>query len=312
MEKHSPIFIILGPTSSGKTSLALDLCKKFNGEIISADSRQVFKYMDIGTGKLPVGSDIEVEKQNENWVLDGIRVWGYDLATPDKYFSGVDFAEFALTKAREIKEKGKNIFVVGGTGFYIDIFTGKVKPSKVQPDFDIRKSLEQLSLEALQTKLSELNPKVFEKIDKQNKVRLVRAIEKELSKKISEIDLPYLKNTEFIFIGLNAPREKLYKKADLWVENIWDGGLIEETKKLLELGYEKSPKLHGLVYKTALSFIRGECTREDAIQQTKYDVHSYIRRQLTYFRKNQNISWVDITQDGFREIIYNRIKKELK
>jgi len=318
------VFIILGPTSTGKTSLALDLCKEFNGEIISADSRQVCKFMNVGTGKLPFGSKIKAEKQDKCWDVNGIKVWAYDLATPDEYFSGVDFAQFALNKARELEKAGKTIFVVGGTGFYIDLFTGKVKPSTVLPDLELRKSLKEMTLEDLQEKLFELNPKVYEKIDQKNKVRLVRAIEKELGicgvpqiggvpqKKSNKKSLPYLENAKFIYVGLRAPREILYKKADEWVEKVWEGGLVEEVQQLIKKGYEKSPKLQGLVYKSALEFIYGEKTKEEANQLTKYALHAYIRRQLTYFKKNPEISWIDISKDGYRKIIYNMVKGELK
>lgn len=309
--KRSKIFIILGPTSSGKTSLALDLCKKYNGEIISADSRQIYQKMDIGTGKLPINQNITVERGNKSWVLGGIRIWGYDIATLDEFFSGYDFSLFALKKAKEILKSSKNVFLVGGTGFYIDLFTGKVKPSKVKPDLELRESLNLMSLEALKEKLSKLSPEAFNKIDKNNKIRLVRAIEREVSKEINEVGLSYLKNCDFVYIGLTAPREFLYKRSDLWVGKIWGSGIVEEVKSLIKLGYGSSPKMHGLVYKSIMQFLEGKITEEEAIQQSKYDVHGYIKRQITYFRKNENISWVDVSKDDCRKIIYNKIEGEL-
>src|SRR4030042_4789177 len=144
-KQKSKVYIILGPTSSGKTSLAVNLCKKFNGEIISADSRQVYKNMDIGTGKLPINSNATVVKGDEKWTIDGVNIWGYDLTTPDKFFSGYDFALFALNKAAELLKAEKTVFLVGGTGFYIDLFTGNVKPSTIKPNFEMRKELENLT-----------------------------------------------------------------------------------------------------------------------------------------------------------------------
>ncbi len=305
------IFIILGPTSSGKTSLALDMCKRFNGEIVSADSRQVFKFMDIGTGKVPVRSKIKIERVDKFWILDGIKVWGYDLTTPDQYFSGYDFANFSLTKAREIIEDGKNVFLVGGTGFYIDLFTGKMKPSKVKPDLEFRKSLEILSLSELQSKLKSLNSKAFAKIDQKNKVRLIRAVEKELSVDTNEESLPYLGGFNFIHFGLSAPKEFFYKRADSWVEEIWNNGLVNEVTSLLDRGYGESTKIRGLVYKTVLDLLDKKISENDAIQRIKFDIHAYIRRQLTWFKKNKKIEWVDISKDDFKEIIYNKIKEKI-
>ncbi|MBW6441546.1 tRNA (adenosine(37)-N6)-dimethylallyltransferase MiaA [Patescibacteria group bacterium] len=305
------VFIIVGPTSSGKTSLALDMCEKINGEIISADSRQVVKYMDIGTGKVPVNSKIKIEKEYGCWKLNGIKVWGYDLVTPDQYFSGFDFAYFALNKAREIIDRRKNVFIVGGTGFYIDLITGRMIPSKVKPDLELREVLESMSLVELQEKLREIDGKEFEKIDKNNKTRLVRAIEKGLAGKVNNNSLPYLKNVDYVWFGLSSDRDLLYEKADSWVDEIWDSGLIDEVKFLLEKGYGESRKLGGLVYKTAVDFLSENISEEDTIQRIKYDIHAYIRRQQTWFKKNKEIMWVDISQDGFKEIIYNKIKENI-
>lgn len=311
MSKNSNIFIILGPTSSGKTSLALSLCEKFDGEIISADSRQVCKFMDIGTGKVPVKSDINVQRCADYWKFNNIKIWGYDLVDPDQYFSGYDFANYALKKAKEILEKGKTVFLVGGTGFYIDLFTGKIKPSNVLPDMDLRSSLEQSSLSNLQNKLKKMNKDVYDQIDQKNKVRLIRAIEKELSVDVREETLPYIKNAKFNYIGLTSARESLYKRTDDWVNEIWRGGLTEEVKSLVEMGYENSPKIKGIVYKEVFDYLEGVLTKPEAIQKTKFNLHSYIRRQQTWFKKNNLIEWFDISKDDFKEIIYNRIKENL-
>ncbi len=311
MSKNSNIFIILGPTSSGKTSLALSLCEKFDGEIISADSRQVCKFMDIGTGKVPVKSDINVQRCADYWKFNNIKIWGYDLVDPDQYFSGYDFANYALKKAKEILEKGKTVFLVGGTGFYIDLFTGKIKPSNVLPDMDLRSSLEQSSLSNLQNKLKKMSKDVYDQIDQKNKVRLIRAIEKESSADVRKETLPYIKNAKFNYIGLTSAREFLYNRTDDWVDEIWRGGLIEEIKSLIEMGYENSPKIKGIVYKEVFDYLEGVLTKPEAIQKTKFNLHSYIRRQQTWFKKNNLIEWFDISKDDFKEIIYNRVKETL-
>jgi tRNA dimethylallyltransferase len=310
--KKSKVFIILGPTSSGKTSLALELCKKFSGEIISADSRQLYKNMDVGTGKLPIDRSSGIEKGNKFWKVDGIKIWGYDLVALESFFSAYDFALFALKKANEILKSGKNIFLVGGTGFYIDLFTGSVIPSKVKPDLELRESLNLMSLEGLQEKLSKLSPEIYKKVDKKNKIRVIRAIERGLSGEMNEPDLPYLKNCDFVYIGLNAPRDFLHIRSDIWVDRIFERGIIGEVESLVNAGYGKSAKLNGLVYKSTIQFIDGKLSKEDAIQQSKYDIHKYIKRQMTYFRKNPDVLWVDISKDDYMKIIYNKVERELQ
>ena len=353
------IFIILGPTSTGKTSLALKLCKKFNGEIISADSRQVVKYMDIGTGKIPAchpkppvilspseesseafpsipsvmlnlvlnlfhGSfqhlfpqSFRVTTRNlaqRPHVLDGINVWGYDLINPNDYFSGYDYAKFALIKSKQILKQGKTVFIVGGTGFYIDLVTNRIKPALIEPNFELRKKLSGMSLIQLQDVLRKLNPLKFENIDKNgafceqnNPTRLIRAIEVEkgpTSKERNE-PLPYLENIKFMYLGLTASREILYNNADNWLDIIWKNGLEAEVSGLLKSPYSQSPKLKGLIYGDAVTYLKGGISKEEAITKSKFAIHAYIRRQLTWFKKNADITWFDITRDNLSENIYN-------
>ncbi|OGC47448.1 tRNA (adenosine(37)-N6)-dimethylallyltransferase MiaA [candidate division WWE3 bacterium RIFCSPHIGHO2_01_FULL_42_13] len=287
------IFVILGPTSSGKTSTALDLCKRSNGEIISTDSRQIYKGMDIGTGKTPINTKIKVEKGKNHWVLDGIKVWGYDLINPDEYFSAYDFAKWALPKAQELLEQGKAVYLVGGTGFFIDMFTGRAKPSRVKPDFNLRNKLEKLSLSELQKKLMSLNPEAYEKIDKNNHVRLIRAIEIETGKNHSPTPLPYLQNVKFEYTGLDVSREVLYERADVWLDSIWQNGLLPETQNLISAGFGETRPLNGIVYKSTKAFLVGQLSEDEAKQQAKFDLHAYIRRQQTYFKKNKDIKWLN-------------------
>jgi len=300
----SKVYIILGPTSSGKTSLALKLANDFNGEIISVDSRQMYTYMDIGTGKLPIKSDIKIEKQSSHWIMNGIPVWGYDLVAPDKFFSAYDFSVFALEKAKDLLDMGKNVFLVGGTGFYIDIFTNRVTPSNTEPDFELRSNLEKLSLRELQKKAEALS---IIHIDINNPVRLIRSIENSIGNKKNLNPLPYLEDVEFIYIGLIAPNSYLYERADLWVDTIWKNGLVNEVKNLLSLGFGNSLKLQGLVYKTVISFLSGEVDQPTAMQLIKYDIHAYIRRQLTYFKRNKSICWFDISTGDYIQNVYNLV-----
>lgn len=302
--QENSIPVILGPTSSGKTSLALHLCQKYNGEIISADSRQIYKEMDIGTGKKPVRGEYEIKKGDGFWEINGINIWGYDLVLPDQYFSAYDFAQFAHTKMREILSSGKKPFLVGGTGFYIDMVTGRVKPSQVKPDPELREELEELSLEDLQQKLKNLSSKEFQKIDENNPTRIIRAIEKLTATEKRDEPLNYLPEIEFFHLELTAKREILYQRADSWLEEIWQAGLLAETKKLRQK-YPNSKKLQGLVYRSATSYLEDELSKEEAKQRAKYDLHAYIRRQQTYFKKMPVKKQLDITQDNLKQIVYN-------
>jgi len=301
------VFVILGPTSTGKTSTAINLCKKYDGEVVSADSRQVYKFMDVGTGKKLVDDEAEITKSEKHWVMDGIKIWGYDLVTPNDYFSSYDFAQFALKKLEEILTAGKTAFLVGGTGFYIDMVTGRIKPANIPPDFDLRHELEHVPLEELQEKLQKLDKTAHKKIDKNNPARLIRAIEKILTKNKPSKPLNYLENTEYILIELTADRETLYEKADNWLEKIWEHGLLEEVESLLNSEYKDSPKLQGLVYDKAISYVKGELPEDEAKQKIKYDLHSYIRRQQTYFKKIPGINTINTTQDNKLQKVYNII-----
>jgi tRNA dimethylallyltransferase len=284
--------VLLGPTSSGKTSLAVELCKKYDAAIISADSRQIYKFMDIGTGKIPVNTDVKVTKKDGVWYLDSVAVYGYDLATPDQNFSGYDFAKYALATMEKLKSENKKFIIVGGTGFYVDLLTARRELDSAAPDLKLREELEKEDLEDLLSRLEELDPIEFDKIDKNNKVRVLRAVEKNLSQNTNE-PLKYLENVEYVFFGLDAEREYLYARVDKWMQDVWDNGLLEETKYLLKK-FPNSLKLHGLVYKSVISFFQSELNEPDAIQRAKFDLHAYIRRQLTWFRKNSSINWLNI------------------
>jgi len=203
--------------------------------------------------------------------------------------------------------------LVGGTGFYIDIFTGRIKLTQISPDLKLRKSLESLSLGVLQNKLREIDNEMFESIDKLNKVRLVRALEKKLStnednnkKRLSYFDF------HPIYIGLTSSRDVIYERVDKWVEKIWDLGLLDEVMDLRKKSYGETHRVKGLIYGTAGEFLDGKLTKKNAIERTKFDVHSYVRRQQTWFKRNPDIEWFDISRDDFEEIIYNIVEENIK
>jgi tRNA dimethylallyltransferase len=302
------LIILLGPTSTGKTSLAINLCKKHNGVMLSSDSRQIYKHMDVGTGKIPINKGLAITKSDQKWVVDGIDIWGYDLTDPNSRFSAYDYGQFSINKLNEIKEsrKYKFIIMVGGTGFYIDVVTGKIVLSNISPNYKLRESLELKSPEELLEILTSLNKHMADEIDTKNKIRIIRAIEKERGKNENNA-LPRMEFTEFKLLGLTASRPLLYQRADEWVDAVWKS-LVKETRWLLEGKYKNSDKLNAIVYKTAVSFIEGELGEQDAIQKTKFDMHAYIRRQQTYFKKNDKIKWFDITDQDTTKNIENLLQ----
>lgn len=289
------LVVIVGPTSSGKTSLALDLAKKRNGTIVSADSRQIYKHMDVGTGKLPINSEKNIQKGDEKWKIDGIDVWGYDLADPNANFTTYNYASFAINKINELASNSENpIYLVGGTGLYIDVVLGKIVLDYIKPNPKLRKKLEGETKEELANTLTSLNPKVAGKTDKNNKVRLIRAIEKCMSKgKERDDPLPKLVSLRKKVYGLLSPNQILYKRADKWLDFVWENGLLDETKDLLSGPFKGSNKLKGLVYKSAVAYLTNAQSESIAKERAKFDLHAYIRRQLTWFKRDNEIKWLE-------------------
>jgi tRNA dimethylallyltransferase len=263
--------------------------------------------MDVGTGKLPAHKEVSYEKFDSYWLLEGVKVWGYDLVEPDEYFSAYDFAEFGLKKARELLEKKLLPVIAGGTGLYIYFLSGRISDLSGPPDLELRKELESKGLKELQEEVTSLNIEL-NRSDFHNKYRLVRVLERERTTK-SPSPLPYLKDAKYVFLGLTAPRDFLYSRVDSWADSIWQDDLIvKEVKDLINRGYENSSKLQGLVYKNAYEYLKKEKSRRKAIQRTKFNLHAYIRRQQTYFKRNKKIKWFDITQDNYIQNLYNYFK----
>lgn len=312
---------ILGPTSSGKTSVAIKLCREFNGEIVSADSRQVYKYLDIGTGKVPVGvKDMQIGKlANKDepvcWEVDGVKVWMYDVVKPGEYFSAADFRELAEGRINDIWLRGKIPFVVGGTGFYIETLLGSKNLAIVVPNFKLRDNLEKLSAVELADKLRLLDLKRYEVIDKNNRRRLIRAVE--IASSLGTASTPQSlrvsgwRINQPLRLGLAAPHDFLYPRVDAWVEDSFRGGLVKETAGLIKMGFKNTPQLQGLIYRTVLQHLAGSLKLEETKQLIKYDLHSYIRRQETYFRKMADIKWLHIDSSAFDEELHSSVKSYL-
>ena len=286
------IIVILGPTASGKTDLGLTLAKKFNGEIVSADSRQVYKQMDIGTAK-PIG-----EWENKTvFVVDGVPHHMMDIVDPKKEFSLADYKAVATKAIKDILSRNKLPIVVGGTGLYIQALVDNFDIPKVEPNKRLREQLEKKKLSELVVMLEKIDPETAGKIDLKNPRRVLRALE--VVKLSGESFFKQQTKSKPVYqvlqIGIDLPREELYNRINLRVDNQIGKGLIEETKKLSKKYKWSLPSMSGIGYKQMGSYLRGEMTLNKAIEILKRDTRHYAKRQTTWFKRDKGIVWVKNT-----------------
>lgn len=282
--RKKPLIVLLGPTASGKTALSLKIAAEFNCEIISADSRQVYKHMDVGTDKIPA------EKRQ------GIPHYLIDVADPSERFTVADFKRLAEEKIEDILERGKIPFIVGGTGLYIDVLTKNfsLPPENKKLRAQLEKELEKYGKDFLYNKLKKLDPKNAEKIHPNNARYVIRAIEIFMATKSPKNDRCAEPKYEILQFGLNLPREKLFERIETRVDEQLKRGLIEETKHLLKMGYDKIlPSMSSLGYKEIIKYLDGELTLEETAELLKKNTRNYAKRQITWFKRDKNIIWLD-------------------
>ena len=298
------LLVVVGPTGTGKTDLALEFAKKLDGEIISADSRQIYKGMDIGTGKITV--DQKITKHEGYWLVDGIPVYLYDVANPDSPFSVAQFQQLAYEKIHEIQSKNKLPILVGGTGLYVRAVVQGLKVPQVEPDKKLRSKLEKKPLPMLLTELEKVDPKAYLKVDKSNLRRVIRALEVfyKTGQPISSLAQKYKPHFDTLQIGLTAPREILYEKTDERVDKWFDQWFINEVRGLSKKYDSNLPSMSSLGYRQIISYLNRKIPLERAVQRIKFDHHGYIRRQFTWFKKEVGITWFDISQPSFKEKAY--------
>lgn len=290
------VLFVLGPTGIGKSSLAVKLAKKYNMEIISADSVQVYKEFNIGSAKV-------TEEE-----MEGVKHYGIDILSPEETFSASEFVEYTKNKIEEILSIGKIPLIVGGTGLYVKSLVEGYNFGGTDRHEKFRAQLEKLAssqgLVALYDKLKCVAPEVADKIDRNNKVRLIRALEIATygsKKSASEVDY------DFLTIALTMPRELLYeninKRAQIMVEN----GLIEETKMLYEK-YKNCQALGAIGYKETVSYLKGEISKQDMLTLISQHTRNYAKRQLTFLRSLDYVKYFDKTEEGY----LNKIEKEIE
>ena len=283
------ILVILGPTASGKSALAVKLAKKLNGEVISADSRQVYKGLDIGTGKIP---------RRE---MRGVPHHLLDVASPKKHFSAGDFVKLARRKIKTIYHTGKLPIVVGGTGYYIDALAGRVILPNVAPDMRLRARLQKKTALQLYALLKKRDPKrahaMSSKSERNNKVRLIRALEIAKYQGRSSVKLPrtVLGNTssyDVLWLGINPPLKTLEKKIAVRLFARMRGGMVAEARKLhgAGLSYKRMEEL-GLEYRSLARFLQKKISKSEMETVLRRDILRYAKKQMSYWKRNKDIKW---------------------
>lgn len=285
-----PLVILTGPTAVGKTSLSLSLAKELDGEIVSADSMQVYRYMDIGTAKIR-----EEERQ-------GIPHHLIDVLDPWEDFNVVRFQKMAREALEEIWERGHIPIVTGGTGFYIQALLYDIHFTENNEDSSLRKDLENYAREngeeALHSRLVEVDEKAASQIHFNNVKRVIRALEfyYQTGKKMSEHNEEERKRTspyDFKYFVLNDEREHLYAGINRRVDLMMEEGLVEEVRKLKEMGCDSAMvSMQGLGYKEILSHLEGEYTLDEAVYKIKRDTRHFAKRQITWFKRERDVIWL--------------------
>ena len=286
-----PMIVLTGPTAVGKTELSISLAKKINGSIISADSMQVYKYMDIGSAK--------ITKEE----MCGVKHYLVDELMPEEEFNIYRFKEMALKALKEIYAEGKIPIIVGGTGFYIQGLLYDIDFSETAADEVYRKEMEDYAREngahALHELLREVDPESCDAIHENNVKRVIRALEyyhqtgqkiSDHNKKEREKQSPY----NFAYFVLNDIRENLYSQIDKRVDLMVEKGLVDEVKRLKDMGYTTDMvSMQGLGYKEILWYLDNRCTLNEAVETIKQETRHFAKRQLTWFRREKEVVWID-------------------
>lgn len=292
--KKKPMIILTGPTAVGKTDLSIQLAKAMNGEIISADSMQVYRHMDIGSAKVTPEE------------MDGVSHHLIDVLEPEEEFNVVVFQKLAKEALTGIYERGHIPIIVGGTGFYIQALLYDIDFTENDGDTAIRRELEKLAQTqgagCLHQMLQEIDPESAAAIHQNNVKRVIRAIEfyRQTGKKISlhneqerEKQSPY----QFLYYVLDTDRKTLYERIDRRVDLMMEHGLVDEVKHLADMGCTRDMvSMQGLGYKEILDYLSGEIPLEEAVYILKRDTRHFAKRQITWFKRERDVRWLELEQ----------------
>lgn len=285
------IVVIIGPTAVGKTNLSIEMAKRFNGEIISGDSMQIYKGMDIGTAKV---------RQEE---MDGIPHYLIDIKNPEQDFSAAEFQQLVREKITEISSRNRLPIIVGGTGLYIQSAIFDYQFSEAPSDTDFRIALEKRAElegnEAIHSELAQIDPESAEKIHPNNIRRVIRALEVYHCTGKTMTDVQENQTPDLLYdpalIGLTMDREQLYERINKRVDMMIEEGLLEEVKNLYRRGLRECQSIQAIGYKEIYAYLDGVVSWSVAIEQLKQNSRRYAKRQLTWFRNKMDVSWFDMT-----------------
>lgn len=290
MQTKPKVIVICGPTASGKTSLSVELAKRINGQIISADSMQIYKDMDIGTAKV-------TSKE-----MQGIKHYMIDIVSPEQRYSVASFKQGAEQAIEEILKNGKTPIITGGTGLYVNSLIYNIKYIDIKIDENYRKVLEQRvkeeGLEKLYEEACKIDKKAMETISKNDRKRILRVLEiynqtgknKTQLEKESRLEKP---KYDYKVFGINWQRQALYERINKRVDIMLNQGLIEEVQTILEK-YEQFPTaMQGLGYKEVVEYLTNKISKEEMIEKLKMETRRYAKRQITWFKKIENIKWIE-------------------
>lgn len=321
---RNKLLVILGPTASGKSDLAIKIAKLFNGEIISADSRQVYKGMDIGTGKVPISYEPHSGEFTKLSILrslallanakrarrrgisiysSGIRHHLLDVVDPKEYFSVAQYQKLALEAIKDIQQRSKLPILCGGTGLYISSVVEGWKLPNVPPNAKLRRELEGLNIEQLSQKLRELDPKRATTIDKNNKHRLIRAIEIATLKGLVPPLIKEMPKWDILILGIKKNKEELKQLIKIRLEKRLKQGMIDEVKKLKKQGItSKRLEDFGLEYHWLNRHLEKKITLLEMKEKLYQDSCHYAKRQMTWFKKIPNVHWISNDEEAIKLI----------
>lgn len=284
------VIVICGPTASGKTGLSIELAKKINGEIVSCDSMQIYKDMTIGTAK-PTAEEMQ-----------GIKHYLIDCVSPEQRFSVADYKREATDAIKEILAKGKVPIVVGGTGLYLETLIYGIEYEEIEVDLDYRAHLEKIEaekgLQYLYNEAEKIDEEATKKISPNDKKRIYRVLEiyKATGKTKTQLEKESRKkgpDFDYILFGINMDRDKLYERINKRVDLMIKNGLVQEVETLSKKYNEFPTAMQGLGYKEVIEYLDGKLTKDEMIEKIKMMTRRYAKRQLTWFRKYENITWLD-------------------
>ncbi len=290
MNEKSKVIVICGPTASGKTSLSIELAKTIGGQIVSADSMQIYKDMTIGTAKPTVDE------------MQGIKHYLIDCVLPSTRYSVADYKKDATIAIDQILSDGKIPIVVGGTGLYINSLIYGIEYDDIPVDLNYRAELEELvqkeGLDYLYEKAKEIDEQAIQKVSKNDQKRILRILEiyHATGKTKTQQEIESRKSGpqyDYLLFGIQMDREVLYDRINRRVDLMIQNGLIEEVKELCKKYKEYPTAMQGLGYKEMVEFLEGNCSKEEAIEKIKQESRRYAKRQMTWFRRYENITWLD-------------------